>query len=100
MVTSGNTTYAVEHEPNRIVIGERLRAELVRRVHELEHRADPSRTPRAFCLAGNTQGGVTAMNDREPVPAVVIGLVAAAISGGIVGALITAIITLMAMSRF
>jgi len=42
MVTSGNTTFATEREPNRIILGERLRAELVRRVHELEHRAKPT----------------------------------------------------------
>jgi hypothetical protein len=40
MVTS--TIYATEHEPNRIVIGERLRAELMRRVHELESRFKPT----------------------------------------------------------
>jgi hypothetical protein len=42
MVTSGNTTFAVEREPNCITIGPRLHAELARRIHELESRFKPT----------------------------------------------------------
>lgn len=40
------------------------------------------------------------MNNPEPVPAALIGLAAAALSGGIVGATIAAVVTLAAMRYF
>jgi hypothetical protein len=43
MATSGNTTLAVEREPNPgIIIGPRAKAELERRIHELENRFKPT----------------------------------------------------------